>query len=78
MQLVRCTQEIVEAVIEDSLEGRNTKFLNSSHSLWFRFKNYDKNPPFALEVDGEMVAFVFATWYDSIEVVMYSIISYLA
>ena len=62
MQLVRCTQEIVEAVIEDSLEGRNTKFLNSSHSLWFRFKNYDKNPPFALEVDGELVAFVFATY----------------
>lgn len=54
---------MIEKVIENSPEGKNTKFLNSSHSLWFRFKNYEKdNKPFALEVDGEMVAFVFATY----------------
>lgn len=62
MCLVRCTQEMIEESIENSPEGKNTKFLNSSHSLWFRFKNYQKNQPFAWEVDGELVAFVFATY----------------
>ena len=62
MRLIRCTQEMLEAVIEKSPEGKNTKFLRASHSLWYRFKNYGKNPPFALEVGGEMVAFVFATY----------------
>lgn len=62
MRLVRCTKEMIEAAIENSPEGKNTKFLNSSHSLWFRFKNYEKNQPFAWEVDGELVAFVFATY----------------
>jgi len=53
--------EQVEKLIESSEEGPNTKFLNSAHSLWFRFKNYEKNPPHVLEVDGSPVALVFAT-----------------
>ena len=38
------SKEEVEKLIEDSPKGDNTKFLSSSHSLWFRFKNYEKNP----------------------------------
>lgn len=54
--------EDVEAIIENSPEGKNTKFLNSSHSLWFRFKNYEKAPPMALEVEGKVVSMIFATF----------------
>lgn len=52
----------VQSIIENSPEGKNTKFLNAAHSLWFRFKNYEKAPPFALEVDGKVVSMIFATF----------------
>lgn len=58
----RYTLEQVEALLENQPEGRNTKFLKSSHNLWFRFKNYDKHPPFVLEDAGVPVALVFITF----------------
>ena len=56
------SEKEVEAIIERQPEGKNTKFLKSSHNLWFRFHNYDKNPPFVMFDDGEPVALVFATF----------------
>lgn len=58
----RYTQEQVEELLAKQPEGTNTKFLKSSHNLWFRFKNYEKNPPFVLEDAGVPVALVFITF----------------
>jgi hypothetical protein len=52
----------VEEILANSAKGSNTKFLSSAHSLWYRFKNYDKNPPMAYEIDGEIVSLIFATY----------------
>ena len=60
--MIRYTQEQVEKLLETQPEGTNTKFLKSSHNLWFRFKNYVKNPPFVLEDAGVPVALVFITF----------------
>ncbi len=57
----RYNKEQVEQLIEKQPEGANTKFLKAAHSLWFRFKNYEKNPPFVLERE-EAVALVFITF----------------
>ena len=57
----RYTKGKVEELIAKQPEGDNTKFLKSAHSLWFRFKNYDKHPPFVLEDNGP-VALVFITF----------------
>ena len=56
------TIEEVENLIQNSPEGKNTKFLSASHSLWFRFKNYGKSPPMILEDDGKIVSLIFATF----------------
>ena len=56
------SKEEVETLIEKSPEGKNTKFLNSAHSLWFRFKNYEKEPPMALVDNGDVVSLLFATY----------------
>lgn len=59
----RLNKEQVEDLLLYEPESRNTKFLKSSHNLWFRFKNYDKNPPFALMDGGiDPVALVFITF----------------
>jgi len=60
--LLRYSREQVERLIEKQPEGRNTRFLNSAHSLWYRFNNYGKQPPFVLEDNGEPVALVFITF----------------
>lgn len=52
----------VEKLIENSSAGKNTKFLSAAHSLWYRFNNYDKAPPLAYEVDGEVMCLIFATF----------------
>jgi hypothetical protein len=52
----------VEQLIKDSPAGKNTKFLSAAHSLWYRFKNYEKCPPMALEDNGEVVSLIFATF----------------
>ena len=52
----------VEQIVQRSQKGSNTKFLSNAHSLWYRFKNYDKTPPMALEINGEVVSLIFATY----------------
>lgn len=52
----------VEEIIKNSAAGKNTKFLSAAHSLWYRFHNYDKAPPLAHEVNGEVVCLIFATF----------------
>ena len=52
----------IENIIENSPEGRNTKFLSSSHSLWYRFKNYDRHPPFVMYDKDLPVGLVYATY----------------
>ena len=51
----------VEELIKNSPAGKNTKFLSAAHSLWYRFKNYEKSPPMAYEDNGEIVSLIFAT-----------------
>ena len=58
----RYSKDQVEYLIEYQPEGNNTKFLKAAHNLWFRFKNYDRNPPFVLEENDEAVALVFITF----------------
>lgn len=52
---------IIEDIIFNSREGKNTKFLKASHSLWTRFKNYQKHPPAVYYDDDTPVAVIFAT-----------------
>lgn len=52
----------VEELIKNSPAGKNTKFLSAAHSLWYRFKNYEKAPPMAYEDNGEIVCLIFATF----------------
>lgn len=54
--------ENINNIIENSENGTNTKFLNSAHSLWIRFKNYDKNPPIVMYDNDQPVSAVFATY----------------
>jgi hypothetical protein len=60
MNFVNSTK--VEDLIKNSPAGKNTKFLSAAHSLWYRFHNYDKAPPLAYEVNGEVVSLIFATF----------------
>lgn len=60
MKFVEC--EDVEKLIENSIQGNNTKFLKASHSLWKRFHNYEKQLPMGLQVGGAIVALIFATF----------------
>jgi hypothetical protein len=62
LMLKTCSKELMEHILSGQPEGKNTRFLNAAHSLWYRFKNYDKQPPFMLEDNGDPVAFVFATY----------------
>jgi hypothetical protein len=52
----------VQTIVDNSPSGKNTKFLSAAHSLWYRFKNYDKCPPMAYEHNGEVVCMIFATF----------------
>lgn len=53
--------EILE-IIEKSNPGSNTRFLSAADSLWYRFHNYEKNPPIGLIDDEEVVSIIFATF----------------
>ena len=44
-------EEILD-LIKNSKDGRNTKFLSASHSLWKRFGNYDRYPPLVHDDNG--------------------------
>lgn len=52
----------VQEIIDNSPAGKNTKFLSAAHSLWTRFKNYEKCPPLAYEDNGQIVCLIFATF----------------
>lgn len=66
----------VEEIIKKSKLGSNTNFLKASHSLWIRFGNYDKHPPFALVDDDEYVSLIFATRSDRTKYVnLYEIVT---
>lgn len=54
--------EQVKHILVKSPEGKNTKFLSASHSLWTRFKNYDSSPPFALIKNDKVVSLIYATF----------------
>ena len=60
MNFVNSTK--VEEIIKNSPAGKNTKFLSAAHSLWTRFKNYEKSPPMVLEDNGEVVSLIYATF----------------
>ena len=51
----------IQNAIFKSPSGANTKFLQQSHSLWYRFNNYQKNAPYGLYKDGNLVSVIFAT-----------------
>lgn len=66
----------VEELIDNSPKGSNTNFLKSSHSLWTRFGNYDKHPPFAHIDNNEYVSVIFATRSDKTKYVnLYEIVT---
>jgi len=52
----------VEEIINKSKQGNNTKFLKASHSLWYRFKNYEKSPPLGLLDNDNVVSILFTTF----------------
>tara|TARA_R110002153_G_scaffold194722_1_gene348101 strand:- start:1412 stop:2035 length:624 start_codon:yes stop_codon:yes gene_type:complete len=49
-------------LISVSSVGNNTKFLKNAHNLWYRFKNYEKNPCIALYENNNCVAVIYATF----------------
>ena len=55
--------ETVE-VLANQPDGRYTKFFRAAHSLWKRFKNYDKHPPYVLIDNDKPVAMIYATYSD--------------
>lgn len=65
----------VNEILKNAPAGRNTKFLSASHSLWTRFKNYEKSPPMALEVNGEIVSLIFATFNRDLYSNLYEIVT---
>ena len=54
------SEEIIPLTLVN-MNHRNTKFLKQAHNLWFRFKNYEKHPAFALKESDKIVAVIFAT-----------------
>jgi hypothetical protein len=52
----------VSDLIASCPPGRNTKFLKNAHNLWYRFKNYEKNPCISLYSDKVCVAVIYATF----------------
>ena len=51
----------IQNAIFKSPSGVNTKFLQQSHSLWYRINNYQKNAPYGFYKDGKLVSVIFAT-----------------
>lgn len=65
----------VQDIINNSPAGKNTKFLSAAHSLWTRFHNYEKSLPMALEVNGEIVSLIFATFNRDTYTNLYEIVT---
>lgn len=52
----------VEAIIDQSPDSKNNRFLKASHNLWMRFHNYEKQYPMALTVKNKPVSLIFSTF----------------
>lgn len=65
----------IEQIVEDSTDGKNTKFLSSAHNLWKRFQNYPKSPPMALAVADKIVSIIFATFNKNRYTNLYEIVT---
>lgn len=57
----RVTQVEFEAWVQSMDEGRNKTFAKGAMNLWIRFKNFEKNAPFALRVDGDIKCVILIT-----------------
>ena len=66
----------IQRAIFNSPNGANTKFLQQSHSLWYRFNNYQSNAPFGLYKDNKLVSVIFATTSDKTKYInLYEIVT---
>ncbi len=57
----RITQEQFEEWLQGMEEGRNKNFAKGAMNLWIRFKNFDKNAPFVLRVNGDIKCVIMIT-----------------
>ncbi len=57
----RITQEQFEEWLQGMGEGRNKNFAKGAMNLWIRFKNFEKNAPFVLRVDGDIKCAIMIT-----------------
>lgn len=66
----------IQNAIFSSPSGSNTKFLQQSHSLWYRFNNYKSNAPFGLYKNNKLVSVIFATTSDKTKYInLYEIVT---
>ena len=66
----------IQRAIFNSPNGVNTKFLQQSHSLWYRFNNYESNAPFGLYNNDKLVSVIFATTSDKTKYInLYEIVT---
>ena len=66
----------IQMAIFNSPNGANTKFLQQSHSLWYRFNNYQSNAPFGLYENNQLVSVIFATTSDKTKYInLYEIVT---
>ena len=69
-------QTDIQKAIFNSPSGVNTKFLQQSHSLWYRFNNYEFNAPFGLYNNDKLVSVIFATTSDKTKYInLYEIVT---
>lgn len=57
----RITREEFEAWVQSMDDGRNKTFAKGAMNLWIRFKNFEKNAPFVLRVDGDIKSVILIT-----------------
>jgi len=69
------TQQDVEKIIDSSPDNKNNRFLKSSHNLWRRFHNYEKQLPMAIMVDNKPVCIHFATFNKNLYTNSYEIVT---
>ena len=73
--MILIDEQRIQSILENAPEGKNTRFLFSSHNLWKRFQNYYKALPLALEVNGEIVSIIFATFNKNFYTNLYEIVT---
>lgn len=74
-EIVRCSRAEVLDLIRNAPEGPNTRFLKNADSLWVRFGNYDKSPPFGLMIEGKIRSLIFATFNRNRYVNVYEVVT---